>query len=167
MNPEFPSVEDVIRPIETADDAAVAGIIRQVMSEFGAVGCRFSSADPEVDAMTAAYAGPRSAFFVIERAGRVLGCGGMGPLAGGDPDVCELRKMYFLPELRGCGLGSELLERILEAARASGYRRCYLETLEHMYDARRLYLRRDFQSIDAPLGHTGHSGCNHWMVRTI
>lgn len=167
MNQESHSPEFVIRPIEAADNAIVARIIRHVMTEFGAVGCNYSSSDPEVDAMYEAYAEPAAAFFVVVRNGVVQGCGGMGPLEGGEPGVCELRKMYFLPELRGTGLGGELLETILGAARAAGYRQCYLETLEHMYEARRLYLRRGFESIDRPLGNTGHSGCNHWMVKNL
>ena len=102
--------------------------------------------------------------FVVEQDGRVLGCGGMGPLAGGEADVCELRKMYFLPQLRGNGLGSALLTEILAAARRAGYRLCYLETLEHMDRARQLYGKFGFKAIAAPLGDTGHRVCNHWMI---
>jgi putative acetyltransferase len=47
-----------IRPIESRDNGAVAQIIRDVMTEFGAVGCNSSIHDPEVDAMFAAYPGP-------------------------------------------------------------------------------------------------------------
>lgn len=157
----------VIRPVRARDDAAVAAIIRQVRTEFGAVGCNFSISDPEVDAMHAAYPAPAAAFFVVEKDGRVLGCGGMGPLQGGPNDVCELRKMYFLPELRGSGLGSELLSVILDAAREAGYRRCYLETLGTMSAAHRLYAKHGFESIAEPLGNTGHSGCNAWMIRNL
>ena len=156
-----------IRPITRYDNPAVTHIIRQVMTEFGAVGCNFSIADPEVDAMFESYPAPYAAFFVIEADGRVLGCGGMGPLVGGPPDVCELRKMYFLPELRGAGLGTALLSTILDAARAAGFQRCYLETLGNMTDARRLYLKHGFEPLDAPLGNTGHSGCNSWMIRAL
>jgi putative acetyltransferase len=157
----------LIRPIRPDDNATVAGVIRAVMTEFGAVGCNFSIADPEVDAMFESYPAPGAAFFVVEAQGKVLGCGGMGPLTGGPPDVCELRKMYFLPELRGSGQGTKLLSVILEAARQAGYRRCYLETLGNMSDARRLYLKHGFEPIDAPLGNTGHSGCNNWMIKDL
>lgn len=157
----------LIRPIRPEDNTAVARIIRDVMTEYGAVGCNFSIADPEVDVMCEAYPAPAAAFFVVERGGRVLGCGGMGPLAGGPPGVCELRKMYFLPELRGAGAGTRLLDLILDAARAAGYDRCYLESLGTMTEARRLYLKHGFRAIDAPLGNTGHSGCNAWMVREL
>jgi putative acetyltransferase len=156
-----------IRPIRGEDNAAVAGIIRDVMTEFGAVGCNFSISDPEVAAMFEAYPSPTAAFFVVEHQGRVSGCGGMGPLADGPPDVCELRKMYFRPELRGTGMGTRLLAVILDAARQSGYRRCYLETLGNMDDARRLYQKHGFEVLDRPLGNTGHSGCNSWMIRNL
>jgi putative acetyltransferase len=156
-----------IRPIQAQDNPAVARIIREVMTEYGAIGCNFSISDPEVDAMYEAYPAPASAFFVIESDGRVLGCGGMGPLMAAPADVCELRKMYFLPELRGAGLGSRLLAVILDAARQAGYRRCYLETLGTMGEARQLYEKHCFESIDAPLGNTGHSGCDQWMMRDL
>src|SRR5688572_32876725 len=107
-----------IRPIESHDDAAVAALIRTVMPEFGAVGDGFAINDPEVDWMAKAYAAPRSAYFVVERDGEIQGGGGIAPLAGGDADVCELRKMYFLPALRGLGAGAALMEHCLASARA-------------------------------------------------
>ena len=157
----------LIRPIRPGDNAAVAAIIRDVMTEFGAVGGNYSISDPEVDAMFEAYPPPAAAFFVVERGGRVLGCGGIGPLTGGPPDVCELRKMYFRPELRGTGMGTRLLGLLLEAARQAGYRRCYLETLGNMTGARRLYQKHGFEVLGRPLGDTGHSGCNAWMIRDL
>jgi len=156
-----------IRPIEAADDARIASIIRTVMPEFGAVGEGFSIADAEVDAMTDAYAGDDAAYFVALVDGEVMGGAGIGPLVGGPPDLCELKKMYLLREARGLGLGRQLMERCLDAARAAGYQRCYLETLEHMTTARRLYERHGFEALDAPMGDTGHTGCNGWYVREL
>jgi putative acetyltransferase len=153
-----------IRPIMSGDDAAMAAIIRAVMPEFGAVGDGFAINDPEVDWMSRAYAQPRSAYFVVERDGIVVGCGGVAPLDGGDGDTCELRKMYFLPQARGLGAGSALMERCLQAARGFGFTRCYLETLCGMDAAMRLYERSGFRRIDAPLGDTGHGGCNTFYL---
>jgi putative acetyltransferase len=110
----------VIRPITPDDDAAIAAIIRAVMPEFGAIGDGFAINDPEVDWMSRAYSQPRSAYFVVEREGIVLGGGGVAPLEGGDGETCELRKMYFLPQARGLGAGSAMMERCLQAARGSG-----------------------------------------------
>jgi len=153
-----------IRPVRLSDNPAVAQIIREVMTEYGAVGCGFSINDPEVDSIYEAYPPPRSAFFVVAIRNKVLGCGGMGQLQGGEAGVCELRKMYFKPELRGTGAGTRLLGVILDAARAAGYSLCYLETLENMNQARRLYIKHGFRPIDHALGNTGHSSCNRFMT---
>jgi len=157
----------LIRPIEPRDDAAMAAIIRAVMPEFGADGPGFAIHDAEVDAMCVAYAQPRCSYFVVERDGVVVGGGGVAPLAGGEADVCELRKMYFLPQARGIGAGTAMMQRCLDAARAHGFRRCYLETLTGMDAAQALYQRSGFVPICAPLGGTGHHGCDRWFIREL
>lgn len=156
-----------IRLIEQQDNAVVADIIRLVMTEFKAVGCGFSISDAEVDDMYNAYAPERSAFYVVELDGQVLGCGGFGPLAEADEDTCELRKMYFKSELRGLGVGTQLLNLCLEEAARVGYRLCYLETMDNMEQAKRLYGRHGFKYLEQPMGNTGHSGCGTWMVREL
>lgn len=153
-----------IRPIVPGDDAAMAAIIRSVMPEFGADGPGFAIHDPEVDAMNAAYAAPRHRYFVVERNGRVEGGGGIAPLAGGDGMVCELRKMYFLPTLRGIGAGAALMQVCLDFARGAGFRQCYLETLTGMDLAQALYERTGFRRIPQSLGNTGHFGCNRFYL---
>lgn len=153
-----------LRAIETKDDATIAGIIRTVMPEFGATGCGFAINDPEVDWMSRAYAEPRSAYFVVERDGKVIGGGGVAPLVGGDPGTCELRKMYFLPEARGIGAGAAMMARCLRAAREFGFEQCYLETLGGMDAAMRLYERSGFRRLEAPRGATGHGGCNTFYL---
>jgi putative acetyltransferase len=156
-----------IRPIRPQDDATIASIIRTVMPEFGATGCGFAINDPEVDWMSRAYSAPRCAYFVVEQDGVVLGGGGIAPLQGGDTDVCELRKMYFLQQARGRGAGAALMARCLDAARDLGFGRCYLETLGGMDAAMKLYERSGFQRIDAPMGDTGHGGCNTFYLRAL
>ena len=157
----------LLRPIRPGDDAAVAALIRTVMPEFGAVGDGFAINDPEVDFMSRAYSEPRCAYFVVERDGVVQGGGGVAPLVGGDGATCELRKMYFLPELRGLGAGTALMDACLDAARSHGFRRCYLETLCGMTSAQKLYVRSGFSKLDAPMGDTGHGGCNTFMAREL
>ena len=156
--------EFVIRSIEFADDPAMAAIIRTVMPEFGAVGDGFAINDPEVDWMSRAYSEPDCAYVVVEHQGVVKGGGGVAPLAGGDGTICELRKMYFLPELRGLGAGNALMSMCLDAARSLGFRQCYLETLSGMKAAQKLYERNGFRRIGQPMGNTGHGGCNTFYL---
>ena len=172
MSSTTPPASLRIRPIEARDDAAIAAIIRTVMPEFGATGCGFAISDPEVDWMHRAYAEPRSAYFVVERDhgdGRwvVEGGGGVAPLVGGDEGICELRKMYFLPSVRGLGAGAAMMAHCLDAARSFGFTHCYLETLTGMDAAMRLYERSGFRRIDHAMGATGHGGCNTFYLREL
>ena len=160
-------VDFTIRPITPSDSPAVAAIIRAVMPEFGADGPGFAIHDTEVDDMARAYAAPRCAYFVVERDGRVCGGGGVAPLSGDSPTICELRKMYFLPELRGLGAGDALMQKCLDEARQLGYERCYLETLTGMNAAQKLYEKHGFERIAAALGNTGHFGCNRCYLRVL
>lgn len=160
-----------LRPIKKSDCAAVARLIRKVMPEFGASGPGFAIVDPEVDDMFSAYSadGRRAAYFVLAgvEAGAIVGAGGFAPLAGGDAKTCELRKMYFLPEVRGLGFGRDLLARCIEDATRAGFSRMYLETLSAMKDARALYEKNGFEKLGAPLGHTGHFGCNAYYAKSL
>jgi putative acetyltransferase len=153
------------RPIRPEDDAAVAAIIRQVMPEFGADGPGFALHDAEVKHMSAAYSVTGAAYFVlVGEDGQVVGGAGVAALEGGEPGVCELKKMYFLPRARGKGMGESLLRQCLTAARNLDYRTCYLETLSGMDQAIRLYQKLGFKPLCAPLGRTGHGGCDHWFA---
>ncbi len=151
-----------IRPVAARDNAAVATIIRQVMTEFGCVGAGYSIEDPEVDNMTDAYADNRSAFFVLEHEGTIHGVAGIAPLSNAETNTCELRKMYFLPTIRGLGLGRALLAHCLHTATRLGFTYCYLETVNRMTDAARLYQAAGFVPLPGPLGNTGHSSCDHF-----
>lgn len=153
-----------IRSIEPRDDAAVANVIRTVMPEFGAGGPGFAIHDAEVASMCAAYANLRHAYFVVEIDGVVLGGAGIAPLQSGNAKTCELRKMYFLPGLRGLGAGRAVMRRCLDAARGFEFERCYIETLDGMDSAQALYLASGFLPIDQPLGATGHHGCNRFYL---
>lgn len=149
-----------IRPVRATDSPQIAKIIRAVMPEFGASGQGFAIHDKEVDDIFAAYDHHRAAYFVCDDAGRLLGGGGVAPLEGGDPSICELKKMYFLPEGRGKGLGQQVLAKCLEAAKKIGFKTCYLETFNTMTDAMKLYEKNGFQRISGPMGNTGHFACD-------
>jgi putative acetyltransferase len=157
-----------LRPIRPEDDAQVAHIIRSVMTEFGAIGTGFSIEDPEVDTMSAAYADARSLYLVLEDDTKtVVGCGGIAQLAGAEPSICELKKMYFLPEARGIGWGTRLVQQLEAGAAERGYAQMYLETIARMEAANLMYQRLGFQLLDGPMGHTGHSACGLFYAKSL
>jgi putative acetyltransferase len=135
-----------------------------VLPEFDAAGSGFALRDAEVATLSQSYAAPRSAYFVIEQAGAIVGGAGVAPLAGAAFEVCELRKMYFVTSARGQGTGTLLLRHCLRAARGFGYQICYLETSSGMDAARHLYAQAGFRALAQPLGASGHFGCDHWLA---
>jgi putative acetyltransferase len=160
----------MLRPIARTDDPVLAGLVREVMTEHGAVGDGFAIVDAEIDALSVAYdpgRDPPAEYWVLDDEGELLGGGGFGALAGSDGQTCELRKMYLLPRARGGGHGRRLLEHVLARAAATGYRRCYLETLATMDKARALYLAAGFTKLCRPEGATGHFACDAWYTREL
>lgn len=164
----------ILRPIRAADDAAVAAIIRDVMTEHGCCGQGFAIHDAEVACMSAAYRDASARYFVVERivpghGSTVLGGAGFARLAGTGPAeaTCELRKMYFRPAARGHGLGRAMLELLLDEMRAAGYRRCYLETTSWMQQAQKLYRAAGFTELPRAEGATGHHGCDAYFARPL
>ncbi|HEY0652788.1 MAG TPA: GNAT family N-acetyltransferase [Chryseosolibacter sp.] len=157
-------MEAIVRRVDKEDNPQIANIIRTVMPEFGASGKGFAIHDKEVDDIHTAYSHGRAAYFVCELNGRIVGGGGVAPLEGGDPSVCELKKMYFLPEGRGKGLGQKVLASCLREARHLGFKQCYIETFNTMKDAMKLYEKNGFKKISGPMGNTGHFACDTFYV---
>lgn len=158
-----------IRPITQADNPAIAAVVRAVSAEYGLTADKgYGVADPNLDFLHETYLGVRSRYWVIEGPdGSILGGGGIAPLAGEEGQVCELQKMYFMPSLRGLGLGRRLVLQALDEARALGYQRCYLETTAVLREATALYESLGFEHLPGPLGSTGHDACEICMVLAL
>ena len=156
-----------IREICEPDNRQIAAIIREVLLESGAPREGTAFADASLDTMFQTYQKPRSRYWVIAEGDLIWGGGGIGPLPGSESDTCELQKMYVKKELRGMGLGEDLLKMAIKTARSFGYRSCYLETMTYMEKALKLYRRYGFVPLQHPLGHTGHTACEVWMQKSL
>ncbi|KUJ61594.1 acetyltransferase [Flavobacteriaceae bacterium CRH] len=157
----------IIRRIKKEDNQAVAQLIRSVFDEMEIPKVGTAYADPYLDLMFEEYNKPNSVYFVVESDSRVLGSAGIAPLENGDPAICELQKMYFLPETRGLGIGTEMMEKCLNEARDFGFKKCYIETMPFMHAAQKLYVKSGFEYLDAPMGGTGHDSCPVWMLKDL
>jgi len=155
-----------IREITQADNTEVAVVIRKVLIEMGVPKVGTAYEDKSLDDMYAYYDKPAMKYFVVTENDKIIGSAGIGPLPG-EPEVCELQKMYFLPEARGRGIGAEMMQVCLNFAKEAGYKKCYLETMPYMEHARKLYARTGFQPLEGPMGNTGHYNCSVWMIRSL
>ncbi|MEZ8060601.1 bifunctional helix-turn-helix transcriptional regulator/GNAT family N-acetyltransferase [Vibrio splendidus] len=157
----------MVRSLQQQDNTAVANVIRQVSYENGLTEDKgYGVADPTLEDMFNVYNNERSQYWVIELDGKVVGGGGFAPLAG-MPEVCELQKMYFLPETRGKGLAKRLVNMSMEKAKELGYQHMYLETTECLNAAIKLYEKLGFEHLDSAWGETGHDACEVVMAKTL
>ncbi|EMI5489964.1 GNAT family N-acetyltransferase [Providencia stuartii] len=157
-----------IRLIEQKDNAGIAAVIREVSAEHGLTADKgFAVADPILDTLYEVYSKPRSAYWVVEMDGQIVGGGGVSQVAGGDNETAELQKMYLSSALRGKGVAKQIVLMSLEFAKSQGYSRCYLETTAELQAAIKLYEKLGFEFIDEPLGNTGHSDCEIRMLKAL
>ena len=155
-----------IERITREDNAPIERVIRSCLIEYGANHEGTAWADPDLCRFSEIYASEGTAYWVAkDEGGRVVGGVGIGALAGA-PDVCELQKMYCLPEVRGTGLAHRLIRLALDYAK-DYYSRCYLETLPNMTAAQRFYEKHGFVRVYEPVVKTEHFACDVRYIRSL
>jgi ribosomal protein S18 acetylase RimI-like enzyme len=77
---------------------------------------------------------------------QACGCVALGRLT---ESVCEMRTLYVQPACRGRGVGRQLAEASLDAARKFGYDTMRLDTLPFMESALTMYRSLGFKDIAA------------------
>lgn len=157
----------MIHEIKEEDNPFIAEIIRRVMTEFGADPATTVLGEESINHMFENYQNPRSIYYVAKVDGRIAGGSGIKQLDGTAENICELQRMFLLPEARGKGIGKSLIQLCVEKAKGFGYEMIYLESLTQMKDAFTLYEKTGFRKIEKPLGFTGHGGCNIFMVLNL
>lgn len=134
-----------IRPATNEDCERVQRLVFGVLREYG-LEPDPAGTDRDIADIETHYASRGGAFELIEdAAGNLLGTVGLYPMSD---ETVELRKMYFSPALRGRGVGKATLRRMIETARAKGFRRIYLETATVLKEAVALYEKFGFVETD-------------------
>lgn len=157
----------LIRNILPADNAALAVIIRNSLTEFGAAKPGTVYYDDTTDHLSAVFEKAGSCYFVATINGQVAGGAGIYPTDNLPDLTCELVKLYLSPMARGRGLGKLLMEKCEEAAREMGYKNVYLETMPELKIAVPMYEKRGYRYLSQALGNSGHTGCDIWMVKEL
>jgi ribosomal protein S18 acetylase RimI-like enzyme len=63
--------------------------------------------------------------------------------------ICEMKRLYVIPEHQGHGIGRALARSVIDAALKRGYQKMRLDTIESMKTAQRLYASLGFKPIEA------------------
>lgn len=156
-----------IRPIQPSDNAVLAHIIRTTLTEFGANRPGTVFTDSATDSLYSLFQQRQAAYFVAEIDGQIVGGGGIFPTQGLPDDTCELVKMYLRPEARGIGLGKMIIGKCLQTAQDLGFGQVYIETMPELKKALTIYEKFGFEYLCAPLGNSGHFGCELWMLKKL
>ena len=125
----------------------------------------FQDFEGELADLPGAYASPRGTLLLALVGGQVAGCCALRPLDEVDyANASEMKRLYVRNAFRGLGLGRQLAERILDAARQLGYDCILLDTLSDMEAARALYEDLGFEAI-APYYHNPIAGAHYLKVQ--
>lgn len=160
-------MQSTIRPIQKSDDAELGKLIKTVLTEFKANKPGTAYFDESTDHLSTVFEHPKSAYWVLEEDGKIIGGGGIFPTANLPEATCELVKLYLYPEARGKGLGKALMDKCFESAKQLGYENIYLESMPELNQAVSMYERMGFEHQCSPLGNSGHFGCDIWMIKKL
>lgn len=153
--------------IRAPQQAEELELVRTIFREYAAslaVDLCFQNFDQELATLPGAYAAPGGALLLAYVDQRLAGCCAVRALNTVDyPNACEMKRLFVRADFRGLGLGRQLVEAALDAARAAGYARVLLDTLDDMEAARALYKDLGFEEVP-PYYHNPIAGSHYLKV---
>lgn len=165
--PPEPQMNILIRKIQKEDNPFIEKIIKSVFEEHDLDKPGTAYYDESLKRMSEYYSVPRSIYFVGMVDEKIVGGAGIFPTKGLAEDICELVKMYILPEARGKGVGKKLVNKCMEFAKELGYKKIYLETMPEFKSAVSMYEKSGFSLLPGALGNTGHFVCTIHMIKNL
>ena len=159
-----------IRKIKESDNLELAKIVRSCFDDFNVSSCNREGTvytDPTTDNLYSLFQKEKSVLFVAEDEQGLLGCCGIFPTENLPENCAELVKFYISSRGRGIGIGKMLLSKSIHEAKEMGYQSIYLESIPEFSKAVSIYEKQGFQYLTNPLGNSGHTGCNLWMLKQI
>ncbi|TVO67844.1 carbonate dehydratase [Denitromonas ohlonensis] len=136
-----------LRVLDTSHTAELEQV-RQFFRNYAAwlgVDLCFQNFDAEMASLPGAYSAPDGRLFLAEVEGKPAGCVGIRKFSDG---VCEMKRLYVEPSMRGQGVGRDLALAAIRTAQELGYKRIMLDTLPAMRIAVKLY--RELGFTEAP-----------------
>jgi ribosomal protein S18 acetylase RimI-like enzyme len=130
---------------ETPHDWARARVLIEEYAANLGVDLGFQNFDEEIEHLPSHYGPPRGALLLAFDGDDAIGC---VALREHDKATGEVKRLYVAPSARGRALGRTLAVAVIDAARASGYRRLVLDTLPAMQAAQSLYMSLGFKPIE-------------------
>jgi putative acetyltransferase len=156
---DIPLIE-LATPATAEELDALRAIFREYAQGLGVDLC-FQNFEQELAQLPGDYAAPRGALFLAKIDGQVAGCCALRPLDSVDyPNAAEMKRLYVRKPFRNFGLGRQLADAAMDAAREAGYTSVLLDTLDDMEAARELYEELGFEEIP-PYYHNPIAGAHY------
>lgn len=125
----------------------------------------FQDFEDEITSLPGEYDPPGGALLIAEEEHQLIGMIAMRPLpitaalgGGHTVQAAEMKRLFVRPHARGRGLATELIMRLLDEARHTGYEEIRLDTLPMMTGAQSLYESVGFEDVepyyDTPIAGT-------------
>ncbi|MBP6321620.1 MAG: GNAT family N-acetyltransferase [Giesbergeria sp.] len=153
-------------PSDPQELSAVRTLFQEYADSLGVDLC-FQGFEAELAELPGEYGPPRGRLLLAWVGDALAGCCALRPLDNCDyPNAGEMKRLYVRKAFRAFGLGRELAEATLDAARQIGYTSVLLDTLNDMEAARALYTDLGFVEI-APYYHNPVPGSHYLKVDII
>jgi GNAT superfamily N-acetyltransferase len=150
--------------VSNPTDSEALAVVRALFEEYAdslSVDLCFQNFREELEDLPGDYAPPRGALLLAVVDGVPAGCCALRPIDNSDyPNAAEMKRLFVRKAFRGFGLGRQLSEGILDAARQAGYTSVLLDTLDEMESARALYNELGFVEIP-PYYHNPIAGAHY------
>ncbi|MCB2060651.1 MAG: GNAT family N-acetyltransferase [Novosphingobium sp.] len=117
------------------DAAGVLDIWREFVAS-PSVSLDYQGNESEFADLPGKYAAPEGRVLLAAADDRIDGCVAFRKVSDA---ICEMKRLYVRPRARGCGLGRLLVEKLIAAARSSGYAEMRLDVLAEFEAAQKLY----------------------------
>ena len=146
---------DIVKADSTEQIAAVQDLMREYLQWAFAQGPdantipTFHEWEEELATLPGIYAPPKGQLFLAAFNDQPAGIVALKPV---DEKIGELKRFYVRPAFRGHRIGTQLVNALLEEARAIGYHRVILDSHISMKAAHKIYEAAGFKFVDAPEG---------------
>ena len=155
--------------LTTPNDPEELSAVRTLFREYAAslhIDLCFQGFEAELAELPGEYGAPRGRLLLAWVGDALAGCCALRPLDNCDyPNAAEMKRLYVRKAFRGLGIGRELVDATLDAARQMGYACVLLDTLDDMEAARALYTDLGFVEIP-PYYHNPLPG-SHYLKADI
>jgi GNAT superfamily N-acetyltransferase len=139
--------EFLIRPATNNDIPSIKNVVFSSLEEYG-LKPETTGKDIDLNNIERNYFSNNGFFGVAvdTKTNHIVGTFG---LFSRSTEICELRKMYLIKEVRGQGLGKFILNSAIRIAKEKQYKKIILETISQLTEAIFLYKQSGFKEVKA------------------